>query len=426
MPDDLRPTPALAAGFQLMEVDPAFNADPMARLDPLREAAPVRRDPVFPDVVTAATHEAVRAILNDASGARDLTKAREGNLMSVALRALFTEVQARTHAVNAGHEGSPVNSFFFMDEPDHGRLRGIVGPLFLKRVAAFRPNIEKVVNETLAGLEGRASFDAVAEYAVPIPVRVIAEVMGVADHDLPRFKAWSDDSFLMFNPMRTPEEHQRCIGALAGLYDFFADLTAARKAEPRDDLISDLVRAQGEGAPISDAEIVVQMNMLLTAGNVTTTDLISSGVYMLLTHPDARARLLAEPALISSTVEEVLRTEPPATRSFRFAGADGAVGGCPVRKGDMLSALIMAANYDPAVFAEPHTFDIARKPNPHLTFGGGGRICLGAPLARLEGQLALFKLFQRFPNLRRTEEGPPERRPTPGQRGPSRLPVSVV
>lgn len=418
------PTPELASGFQLFEVDPAFRADPHARLTPLREQCPVRRDPAFADTITIAAHETARAVLNDGSLLRDLNEANPASLVRNALQALFAEVSTHT-SQPARTDGSPALSFFFADDPHHARLRGIVGPPFIKRVAAFRPQIERVVNEELAKLDGRATFDLVDDYAIPIPVRVIAEVIGVADEDLPRFRDWSDGSFLMFNPMRTPAEHERCIASLAGLFNFFAELVEARKTDPRDDLVTDLVKLQAEGAEISDAEITVQLNMLLTAGNVTTTDLIANAAYKFLTHPEALVKLLAEPKLIGSAVEEALRMEPPASRTFRLAAQEGEIAGCPMHKGDMMSVLILAANFDPAVFENPHEFDIARAPNPHLTFGGGKRICLGAPLARLEAQLAILKLFQKLPNLRRANDTPLEWRATPGQRGPAHLMVAA-
>lgn len=410
----------LASGFQLFEIDPAFRADPHARLTPLRERCPVRRDPALPATVTIAAHETARRVVNDGALLRDLEKAAPDNFASQAIRALFDEVGAHT-ATRATPGDGTATSFFFADDPDHARLRGIVGPPFLKRVAAFRPQIERVVNEELARLKGRERFDLVNDYAIPIPVRVIAEVMGVADEDLAQFREWSDGSFLMFNPMRTPEQQTRCVASLAGLFMHFAALVEARKRAPRDDLVSDLVRAQAEGAAISDAEIVIQLNMLLTAGNITTTDLIANAAYKFLTHPEARAQLLADPSLIGTAIEEVLRMEPPASRTFRLAAEEGEIAGCPVHKGDMMSVLILAANHDPAAFPDAHRFDIARKPNPHLTFGGGKRICLGAPLARLEGQLAILNLFQAFPDLRLDESKAIEWRNTPGQRGPAAL-----
>jgi cytochrome P450 len=417
MADDVTPTQFLPAGWQLLEIDPAFRADPHGRGRLLRENEPVRRDPVMPETIMVTAHERVRDVLSDRNFIRDPEIASPENNRYVGLKSLLLEVSPGQ---------PPWGTFFFMGEPDHSRLRDIVGAPFMKRVAAFRPRVATVVDEVLATLEGRERFDVIADYAVPIPVRVIADVIGVGDADLPRFKAWSDGVFLMYNPQRTPEQHARCIEGWRGAINFFAEMLADRKNNPGDDLTSDLAKAQAEGAAINDREIVMQLMLLLTSGNVTTTDLIGNSVWLMLNHPEARARLLADPGAAPGAIEETLRYEPPATRSSRITTTDGALGGCPFKRGDEFITLIIAANRDPAVFADPDAFDIARKPNPHMTFGGGAHACLGAALARLEGQLALTRLFQRYPALRRIGRGPPEWKPTPAQRGLARLIVSTT
>jgi cytochrome P450 len=189
-------------------------------------------------------------------------------------------------------------------------------------------------------------------------------------------------------------------------------------------MISELVAAQAAGAPLSDNELLHNLFGLLTAGHLTTADLIGNGIWLLLTHDETRQALAADAALWPSAVEEMLRCEPPISATARFSKTDGAVAGCPYHAGDGLAVSLIAVNRDPAKFTDPHRFDITRKPNAHMAFGAGSHICIGAPLARIEGQIALSKLFERFPELRLAEpSAPPDWRPVLGVRGLSKLDV---
>jgi hypothetical protein len=208
-----------------------------------------------------------------------------------------------------------------------------------------------------------------------------------------------------------------------GILSYFRDRMQLRRADRRDDLVSDLLTAQEAGAPISDGEILHNMFALLVAGHLTTADLIGNGAMLLLTHPEARAKLKENPAMIASAVDEMLRYEPPIATTARFPHEDGKLSGCPYHKGDALTVSVLAANRDPAAFKDPHEFDITRRPNPHLAFGAGSHMCVGAPLARIEGQVAIAQLFARFPNLRLAEEGPLDWRAVAGVRGLARLDV---
>jgi cytochrome P450 len=165
------------------------------------------------------------------------------------------------------------------------------------------------------------------------------------------------------------------------------------------------------------------MFALLVAGHLTTADLIGNGAMLLLTHPEARAKIDENPALIASAVDEMLRFEPPIATTARFPNKDGTLGGCPYHKGDALTVSVLAANRDPAAFENPHEFDITRRPNPHLAFGAGSHMCVGAPLARMEGQVAISQLFARFPNLRLADDKPLQWRAVAGVRGLARLDV---
>jgi cytochrome P450 len=199
---------------------------------------------------------------------------------------------------------------------------------------------------------------------------------------------------------------------------------AERRVAPQDDLISDMVQLQAEGAPLSDGELSNNLQGLLIGGNLTTTDLIGNAVWLLLTHPDQLARLKADPSLINSAVEEVLRYESPVDVTARIASRELEVDGCPIHTTQAMTLSLRGANRDPETFTEPHRFDIARKDAPHVAFGGGAHLCIGSPLARLEAQLAIPSLFARFPRLRLANpEAKPQWRTLPFFRGLKTLPV---
>jgi hypothetical protein len=203
---------------------------------------------------------------------------------------------------------------------------------------------------------------------------------------------------------RTAEQTEMMINATNALRDYFAAEIAERRRAPRDDLISDILAAQERGTELSDEEIRVHCIGFLVAGNMTTSDLIGNGILALLQHPAELAKLKAKPELVGKAIEEILRYAPPVGQSARIANREMAAGGCPVHKGQVMITSIPGANRDPAAYAEPDRFDLTREAQPHVSFGGGQHICIGAPLARLEAQVAFAKLFQRYPNLKLVQE----------------------
>ena len=287
-----------------------------------------------------------------------------------------------------------------LDDPDHARIRQPLAQALYARVAKFRPEVERIVAETLGRIDASAPFDLMAAFCVPVPIDVIASILGVDPERLGEFRAWSEGVIQSLNPFRTEEQTAVMETCSEALNAYFTALIEQRRADPRDDLISDMVRLQMNGAELSNAELRINLSALLIGGNLTTTDLIGNGVRLLLLNPGELAKLKADPGLINAVVEETLRYEPPVDATGRVASHDMEVGGCPVKQKQGLTMFLRAANRDPEVFDDPDRFDITRPKKPHVAFGGGAHICIGAPLARLEAQVALPRLFERFPHLR--------------------------
>ena len=286
-----------------------------------------------------------------------------------------------------------------LDDPDHARLRRLVQQAFTPAtVAAMRPRIEAMCAGLLDHALQRREFDLVADYALPLPVAVIADMLGVPEADRARFARWSR-LLVSHRPSRW--------GMLAAapsvwrFMGFIRGLVRARRAAPRDDLISALVQAQEDGATLSEDELLAMIVLLLTAGHETTANLIGNGMLALLDDRDAMHRLRAEPALIETAVEELLRHSGPVeTTTHRFARERVEIAGVAIPQGAAVLGVIASANRDETVFERPHELLLDRQPNRHLGFGLGGHFCIGAALARLEGQIAIAALVERAPTLR--------------------------
>jgi hypothetical protein len=398
-------------------LNPAFNADPHRVLDRLRRECPVRRDPQAGTFVLTRYGD-VRGVLSDITLWRDPDKAEPEAVMARRIR------EERIPGLERSEDDA--RGILLIDDPDHARIRNPLAKALYKRVARCRPQIEAVVHEILGLLDGRSEFDVMADFAVLVPIDVIARILGVDDTRLKEFRAWSEGVIQSLNPFRTPEQTERLVWAGNALSAYMRELMAARRLAPRDDLVSDMVALQAEGAPINDGEVSINLQSLLVGGNLTTTDLIGNAVWLLLTHPEELAKLKAEPALINSAVEEVLRYEGPVDITGRIASRDLDVRGCPVRTTQSMLLSLRGANRDPEIFPDPHRFDIARKDAPHVSFGGGLHLCIGAPLARLEAQVALPALFAKFPALRLARPGePPRWRSLPFFRGLETLVVAA-
>jgi len=359
------------------------------QFDWLRRERPLYRDAPSASFVLSRMADA-RAWLSDASQWKDADRAEP----DAAIR--------KFKPADMNRPGDRDSGMGWMDEPVHSRVRGPIQAALVRRVAGLKPTVEAIVREQLDALPA-GDFDALADFAMPIPVAVIGRLFGVDTSDFHRFRDWSEAVLSIFDTDRTDAEKQAGKDAVDAMSDYFDQAMAARRGAPRDDLISDLLAVQEASGMLSDSEIRVNCFNLLLGGNVTTADLIANGINLLLRHPQELAKLRADPALIGSAVEEILRFDPPTEGSQRVASRDLEMHGCPVRAREVVAVIIPAANRDPEVFPDPHRFDIARRNGPHISFGSGAHICIGAPLARLEARTAIWGLVERFLGLRLAE-----------------------
>jgi cytochrome P450 len=293
------------------------------------------------------------------------------------------------------------NMMVFADPPRHTRLRGLVNRAFTpRRMEGMRAHIQQIVDELLDAVQPAGHMDVIRDLAYPLPTIVIAEMLGVPVEDRARFKQWSDDFAVFlggFNP--TPEQQQQALVSILALKEYFRGLVPALRRSPRNDLLSALATAEEQGDMLSEEELLANCILLLVAGHETTTNLIGNGVLALLRHPDQLHRLRADSTLTEGAVEELLRYESPVQGTGRVARAALDVDGRRIEPGQFVLLLMGAAHRDPAQFPDPDRLDVTRAEVRHLAFGHGPHFCLGAPLARIEGQLALATLLRRMPGL---------------------------
>ena len=325
-------------------------------------------------------------------------------------------------------------NFVQMDPPRHDALRRLVSRAFTPRVVAgLAPRITAVTEELLDGVAGAQRFDLIDDLVYPLPVIVIAELLGIPAADRPVFRRWADALFE--RPEIGPDEPlvrimddqtvRTVAPVLREMNEYLLRHVRARRAAPGDDLTSGLVRAEADGERLDDEEIIGFVGLLLLAGHITTTATLGNTVVTLDQHPDAAAQLRADPALLPDAIEEVLRLRTPFPRLARRATASTVVGGVSVPEGAVVTAWLAAANRDRRVFADPARFDIRRSPNPHLTFGHGIHFCIGAPLARLEARIAMELLLRRYRTIAVDTDAAVFRNPWV-MLAPTKLPVAVA
>jgi cytochrome P450 len=324
-------------------------------------------------------------------------------------------------------------SFIGHDDPEHERLRNIAmrpfgPPHAAERVDSMHGEIAEIAGELIDGLRGRDRIDLVEDFAYPLPVTVICRLLGVPREDEPRFHAWSEAVIAGFDPTpdSDPAERQRtATQARIAMGEYLGELAESRRGKPSDDMLSAFVNDPGPAGGFTRPELMSTAVLLLIAGHETTVNLITNGMLTLLRHPETLQLLRDKPELMPRAVEEVLRYEPPVQLlPQRTALTDIEVAGVTIPKGAPLILVLASGNRDPRRFQEPDRFDPTRLDNQHLGFGSGVHSCFGAPLARIEGQIALTALIHRLEGPRLLQD-PPEYRRSPVLRGPRHLPLAI-
>ena len=323
-------------------------------------------------------------------------------------------------------------SMLAQDPPEHTRLRNLVSQAFTPRmISRLEPRIEQIAQELVGAAVRRREVDLVDALTHPLPMVVIAEIIGIPLEDREHFKKWSEAliatlgvGLMQGAPGSRSIEAQ--IGVIEEMRSYFSQLVERRRAEPREDLLSGLVAAELEGSKLSFNEMLQMLVLLLVAGNETTTTLIGNAVIELLEHPEQLAQLRRQPELISGAIEEVLRFASPVQFDPRRAMRSVGLKGCKIEKGRVVICWLGSANRDETVFEEPDRFQLTRPSNRHLAFGFGPHYCLGANLARLEAQTALRVLLERTESFRRLDDEPLPLHPSPVFRGFTKLPLKLV
>jgi len=404
--DVLNASAALA--FDPAAVDAGFHADPYPMYRALREHDPLHRCPDGSWFLTRHAH--LDRIYRD--------------------RNAFSSDKKAAFAPRFG-AGSPLfehhtTSLVFNDPPYHTRVRrAIVGALSPHVLRDMAPAVARVIDGLLDQIEARGEFDGITDFAAAIPVEVIGNLLTVPREERGPLREWSLAILGALEPTLTPQQQARGDAAVREFVAYLKHLLARRRRDPLDEesMLARLLREERATEPLAETELLQNCVFLLNAGHETTTNLIGNGLHLLLTHPSELQRLRCAPSLVASCVEECLRFESPNQLGNRLVIAPVQIGGKSLEPGAYLHLCIGAANRDPAVFADPDRFDIARSPNPHLAFAAGAHACAGMSVARLEGQIALARIVARFARLRLA--GEPRRSPRVRFRGFSSLPLAV-
>ncbi len=292
------------------------------------------------------------------------------------------------------------------DPPDHTRMRALINKVFTVRaMESLRPRVQKIVDDLLDAAAPNGHMDVMAALAYPLPVAIISQILGIPAEDNDNFAYWNEGVNELTASGRTTEANlARGLPIFQHLRAYLRELIEKRRRDPQDDLLSALVMVEEEGDRLSEEELITNYQTLITAGFETTMNLIGTGLLTLLRHPDQLARLRSDPSLTASAVEELLRYETPFQRNWRVAAQDVELGGKRIRRGQLVAQMLGAANRDPEVFPDPDRFDISRNSGSHIAFGYGIHFCIGAPLARIEADIAFRTLLRRFPKLRLMQE----------------------
>ena len=368
--------------------NPQFKANPYPFYARLRAEAPVWRT-TLPDKRVAwlvTRYEEVAGVLRDDTFAKDRLNAMDPE-------------QLRKTPWMPGFLKPLERNMLDLDDPDHARLRALVSKAFTPRlIERLRGRIETLSEELLDVMERKGGAELVGDYAMPIPATVIAELLGVPAEDRRKFHRWSGKLV----SVSSGRDMLRALPSALAFTRYLSKIIERRRAEPGDDLLTALVRAEEAGDKLSEDEVLAMAFLLLVAGHETTVNLIASGALALLEHPEQAEALSSDPSLTKPAVEELLRyTSPVELATERYAREDVEIAGTTIPRGELVLALLGSANHDEREFEDPDVLNLTRDPNRHLAFGRGGvHHCLGAPLARMEGQIAISALLRRFPHAR--------------------------
>jgi cytochrome P450 len=355
----------------------------------------------------------------------------------------YTDVVTVLHHYRAGRTPSPqrleelgmgelspiaalmVRQMLFLDPPEHRRVRGLASVAFTpRRVAVLREHIRQITEGLVDGLAGGDGFEVMEGLANPLPAIVTAEMLGVptSDHDL--LKSWSQDfAEMLGNFQHNPGRAGKVLRTVEEMVAYFEAAVISEASRPTEGLINALTTAEIDGDKLSIEEVVANVIVTMVGGQETTTNLIGNGLLTLLRHPDQLERLRSDPSLLESAVEELLRYESPSQHTARLAPPDAVLGDKEIAEGDAVIAVMGAGNRDPERFSDPNRLDLGRENNRHLAFGWAGHFCFGAPLARIEGQLAFETLLSRFSQLSLEPDQEIRWRPNLGLRGLTELHV---
>jgi pimeloyl-[acyl-carrier protein] synthase len=393
--------------YQLL--DPDILADPYPLYRRLREADPVAWDP-FLHAWVVTNYAGVLTVLHKFSADRTPTPEQ---LTAMGLNSLQPVAEVM------------VRQMLFMDAPAHTRLRGLCSSAFTsRRVDHLRPHIQEIADDLIDRALPQGRMDAIADFAAPLPAIVTAEFLGVPTSDHQQLKSWSADfAEMLGNFQHNPDRVSRVLRAVDEMTRYFRAAIREQERHPRNGLVQLLVNASEGGSRLSEDEVIANIIVTMVGGQETTTNLIGNGLLTLIRNPAALAQLRDDPSIIEPAVEELLRYESPSQHTARLAPDDLVLGDKRIRKRDAVMAVMAAANRDPARFPDPDRLDLTRKDNRHVAFGWAAHFCFGAPLARIESQVAFATLLRRLPNLA-PEPGPLVWRQNLGLRGLTALPVT--
>lgn len=386
--------------------DPDVQNDPWQYYGLLRKEAPVYKDPAT-GIVMVSTHDLVTEVLKSWQVfSNRFARAMGGEALVKELR------DENGEPLEEGFERGwmPVDTMLTADPPEQKRFRSLVDKAFsLKRVRALEPRIREICDGLIDDFIDHGRVELRDALAVPLPLTVIAEQLGVAGGDIAQFKCWSDGFVKQLGGMATPEEQTESARLILAFQRYFAEIVACRRESPQDDIISAMVNAEVEGeAPLNLPESLSILQQLLVAGNETTANAILEGMRLFAEHPDQYRKIQADPSLIPNAVEEVLRHATPTSNMWRVVTEDTVLGGVELAKGQMVMIRYASANRDELVFSEPDRFDVERENASHqIAFGLGTHYCLGAQLAKAEMRNAFALLSSRLATLRLASDAPP-------------------